>query len=419
MKRQLSTAPAIALVLVLMVGAGWWIANGIDPRLDAAKIARMREDTARIAGKVFLDEYVESDGRVVRRDEGGDVVSEGQAYGMLIAVAVGDETRFRSIWKWTKTYLRRADGLLAWRWADNKVTGVNSAADADLDAARSLVLAGRRFNAPELTEDGRRLAVAIMDNETVAVGTGVAPPSDVNPPGTWVAGSGRILVGGSWARTPPYVVNPGYFSPRAEWELFKASADRRWTNSTRTPRGLGWQLSPRAERQLLDASADRRWLDITRTQRVLGWQLIGTGMLPPDWATVSEAGHAVPTGPVTGGPIRFGLDAARLPVRFAESCDRDDRALAGAMRPVLTAPGEVPGLRNLDGSAASNWPHPVALVAAAATEQGAGNPDGAVERLDAAARLEQRSPTYYGAAWVALGRIMLTTSLLGECPVAG
>ena len=95
-------------------------------------------------------------------------------------------------------------------------------------------------------------------------------PSDVNPPGTWVAGSGRMLVGGNWATTPPYVVNPGYFSPRAEWELFEASADRRWT-------------------------------DITRTQRVLGWQLIGTGMLPPDWATVSEVGHAVPTGPVTGG----------------------------------------------------------------------------------------------------------------------
>ena len=72
----------------------------------------MREDTARIAGQKFLDDYVETDGRVVRRDEGGDVVSEGQAYGMLIAAAVGDETRFRSIWKWTKTHLRRADGLL-------------------------------------------------------------------------------------------------------------------------------------------------------------------------------------------------------------------------------------------------------------------------------------------------------------------
>jgi endoglucanase len=386
MKRQLSAWSAIALVLALMVGAGWWIANAIDPRQDAADIAEMREETARIAGQKFLDEYVEPDGRVVRRDEGGDVVSEGQAYGMLIAVAVGDETRFRSIWDWTKTHLRRADGLLAWRWADNKVTDINSAADADLDAARSLVLAGRRFNAPELTNDGRRLGVAILETETVAVGTGAARPSDVNPPGAWVAGSGRILVGGNWAKTPPYVVNPGYFSPRAEWELFETSADRRWT-------------------------------DVTRTQRVLGWQLTGTGMLPPDWATVSETGHVVPTGPVNGeAPIRFGLDAARLPVRFAESCDREDRALAGAMRPVLTAPGQVPAFRNLNGSAANDLQHPVAWVAAAATEQGAGNPDGAVKRLDAAAQLEQRIPSYYGAAWVALGRIMLTTSLLGDCP---
>nr|WP_235733865.1 glycosyl hydrolase family 8 [Mycolicibacterium austroafricanum] len=35
----------------------------------------------------MLSRYVESDGRVVRHDEGGDVVSEGQAYGMLIAAA--------------------------------------------------------------------------------------------------------------------------------------------------------------------------------------------------------------------------------------------------------------------------------------------------------------------------------------------
>ena len=144
-----------------------------------------------------------------------------------------------------------------------------SAADADLDAARSLVLAGRRFNAPELTEDGKRLGVAILKNETVAVGTGAAPPSDVNPQGTWVAGSGASWSAETGPTTPPYVVNPGYFSPRAEGELF-------------------------------EASADRRWADITRTQRVLGWQLIGTGMLPPDWATVTEAGHAIPTGPVTG-----------------------------------------------------------------------------------------------------------------------
>jgi endoglucanase len=385
MRRRLVTASAIATVLLLTVGAGWMIANAVDPRLDAADIAALREETARIAGKEFLDQYVDIDGRVVRLDEGGDVVSEGQAYGMLIAVAIGDEGRFWSIWNWTKTHLRRSDGLLAWRWADDQIAGENSAADADLDAARALVLAGRRFHAPSLMKDGRRLGVAVLASESVAVGTGAAPPTDVDPVGAWVAGWGRTLVGGNWAMTAPYVINPGYFSPRAEGDLF-------------------------------EASGDRRWADITRTQRVLGWQLIGTGMLPPDWATVDGAGHAAPTGPVSGGPVAFGLDAARLPVRFAESCDREDRTLAGAMRPVLTSADPASASRNLNGSNPSDLKHPVALVAAAATELGAGNPDGAVQRLDAAAQLEQRSPTYYGAAWVALGRIMLTTSLLGECP---
>ena len=35
--------------------------------------------------------------------------------------------------------------------------------------------------------------------------------------------------------------------------------------------------------------------------------------------------------------------------------------------------------------------------------------------LDAAEALDKRAPTYYGAAWVALGRIMLMTSALDSC----
>jgi hypothetical protein len=156
--------------------------------------------------------------------------------------------------------------------------------------------------------------------------------------------------------------------------------------------------------------------DDPETQRVLGWQLVGTSSLPPDWASVDIPGTAVPAGPPGGGPAQFGLDAARLPVRFAESCDPADRALAAAMRPILAAPRDLPALRNLDGSAASDWQHPVAVVAAAATEEAAGDSDAAAARLDAATALQQRYPTYFGAAWVALGRIMLSTSLLGACP---
>jgi endo-1,4-beta-D-glucanase Y len=385
---RLRSAAVHVVVLMMIVGTGWFVVQAIDPRITEDDVRGMREAAALQAGRDFLNQYVEADGRVVRRDEGGDVVSEGQAYGMLIAVAVDDETRFRAIWDWTKSQLRRPDGLLSWRWADGTVTDVNSAADADLDAARSLVLAGRRFHAPDLSEDGKRLGADILHAETVAVGTRTAPPGDLAPPGEWVIGPGRVMVAGNWATAPPYSIDPGYFSPRAE-------------------------------RELMLVSADQRWQEISRTQRVLGWQLVAAGQLPPDRATVTDVGDAMPTGAPEGGPVHFGLDAARLPVRFAESCDPADRALAATSRPIIAAPGDVPALRNLDGSAASDWQHPLALVAAAATDEAAGDSDAAAARLDQATALQWQYPTYYGSAWVALGRIMLATTLLGECPARG
>ena len=84
----------------------------------------------------FLRDYVEPDGRVVRRDQDGDTVSEGQAYAMLVAVGSGDDASFRRVWGWTRQHLVRPDGTLSWRWADGAVVDASSAADADLDAAR-------------------------------------------------------------------------------------------------------------------------------------------------------------------------------------------------------------------------------------------------------------------------------------------
>src|SRR5262249_25843719 len=70
-------------------------------------------DRAQAAAEHFLDRYVDSDGRVVRRDQGGDTVGEGQAYGMLMAAAIGDRRRFNSIWDWTQRNLQRPDGLIS------------------------------------------------------------------------------------------------------------------------------------------------------------------------------------------------------------------------------------------------------------------------------------------------------------------
>jgi endoglucanase len=138
----------------------------------------------------FLDRYVADDGRVVRHDQGGDTVSEGQAYAMLLAVAEDDERRFARVWEWTREHLRRPDGLLAWRWAGGRVVDDQPAADADLDAARALLLAGERFDEPSYSEQGRVLGDAVAEHETTQ------------------AADKTVLVAGPWARERA-VVNPG------------------------------------------------------------------------------------------------------------------------------------------------------------------------------------------------------------------
>jgi endoglucanase len=339
---------------------------------------------ATAAGRAFLDTYVEPDGRVVRRDEGGDTVSEGQAYALLIAVALGDRPRFEAVWSWTRDHLRRPDGLLSWRWADGGVTDPNSAADADLDTARALLLAGQRFAAPALTAAGRELAGAVLAGETIRVGPSLLDPTAAAPPpGAAIEGSGLVLTAGSWSPAPPAAVNPSYFSPRAEALLGSVSGDPRWA-------------------------------ELTRTQRALAWQRIGIGLLPPDWVTVDTAGTATPRPDPAGGQPRFALDAARLPVRMAESCDPADRAVAAELLPTLDRSAAVAAY-SLDGDPLVDWTHPLSLVALAAAAEAAGNEPMSDEWLEAATALDGRAPTYYGSAWTALGRILLDTELLGAC----
>src|SRR6185312_7706703 len=104
------------------------------------------------ASRFFLDHYEQSDGRVVRRDQGGDSVSEGQAYAMVVAAADGDRSRFAAAWGWSRAHLLEPDGLLAWRYAGGRVVDPQPAADADLLSAWALDLASRRFG-----DDGYRL----------------------------------------------------------------------------------------------------------------------------------------------------------------------------------------------------------------------------------------------------------------------
>lgn len=121
--------------------------------------------------------FVSAEGRVIDTANGGISHSEGQGYGMLLAVAADDRPTFDRIWSWTQANLDvRGDGLAAWRWeagATPSVTDRNNASDGDLLIAWALAEAGRHWNDGRLT-DAALARVRAMQDLVVADRTGRA-----------------------------------------------------------------------------------------------------------------------------------------------------------------------------------------------------------------------------------------------------
>jgi endoglucanase len=322
------------------------------------------------AANRFLSRYVTSDGRVRRWDQGGDIVSEGQAYGILIAESVHRPAIARTIWEWTSSHLRLSDGLFAWHaTGSGQIENSQSATDADVLLAYGLL----RYAGPgssSLHAAGRRVAAAVLANESVTLADG-----------------GLVLVAGPWAKTSsPPVVDPSYLMPG----IFAF---------------------------LADATGDDRWRNASSTAISLVGSLTGDGhLLPSDWAQLS--GASLVAVPATDGsaPVQYGLDAARVPIWFATSCESDARALAADWwRNVLDSNGRTGAIAlSLDGGTIDSSTDPLPLLAAAFAASAAGATGAAAELRAKALALSLRTPTYYGDAWVALSAAM-TSGALFSC----
>ena len=316
----------------------------------------------------FFSSYVDPSGRVIRKDQGGDTVSEGQAYALLLAAATGDRARFVSVWGWTQSHLQRLDGLLAWHWSHGAVSDWMPAADGDLDTAWALSLASRRFADPSLAGAARRMAGSILQEETVS--TAIGP----------------VLVAGPWARTSPSLVEPGYFSPEAIADLETLTHDGRWGR-------------------------------VYAAGMVILGRLAGSG-LPPDWVSVTSAGAVSPVGaPGSASPPSFGLDAARAVV-WAAACGAPtaDPAVKWWTRLEPSASrGLFPLKMGLDGQPETSDVNPLIAIADAAAAQASGLAADASAMLREAARISAMYPTYYGSAWVALANSLLRGGELHSC----
>src|SRR5574337_105796 len=140
----------ISLLVVACTASAYGPRSEVDPAVDL--IARVWSG--------YSKRFILQDGRVQRPRNGGDTVSEGQAYALLIASLLDDRKTFDRILDWTDAHLSRkgrtGDHLLAWHWEPGKgVTDWNSASDADLDYALALVTASTRWRDERYTQKAR------------------------------------------------------------------------------------------------------------------------------------------------------------------------------------------------------------------------------------------------------------------------
>lgn len=325
----------------------------------------------------FLSKYVQPDGRVVRLDQGGDTVSEGQAYGMLLAEALGEYGLFNRIWTWTRDHLQLTSGLFAFHANPaGQIISPEPASDADLLIAWAL-LRYRGPGAAALHLDGHVVADAILAHEVVS-----------GPDGT------LVLTAGPWATGPSATLDPSYWSMPAFEGLARLTSNSQWNR--------------------LAAGA----ISLTRTLTQHG------RLLPPDWAVLSTDGTdaAVRPEPAPNGSapyVQYGPDAERTVVWFATSCDPQARALAARWWQLLRAHHRAHAFAlSLRGGVLDPVKGPLPLVASASAAKAAGDSAAAQGLLEEAVAQQRHYPTYYGGAWAALGFTLLDSSDLSACQSA-
>jgi endo-1,4-beta-D-glucanase Y len=169
---------------------------------------------ARTAYQRWKTEIVTADGarghlRVKRPNSPGaetnSTVSEGIAYGMIIAVYMGDQPLFDSLWKYSQVF-KNENGLMHWyiNAAGTEALGKGGATDSDEDIAWALVMADRQWGGAGSLE-GTYIELAKAQIQRIWDHEIDHTRGDL------------VLAGDTWNNNP--VFNPSYFAPN-EYRIF-------------------------------------------------------------------------------------------------------------------------------------------------------------------------------------------------------
>lgn len=231
----------------------------------------------------YKAKFVSQDGRIVDNANGAASHSEGQGYGLLLALEAGDSAAFDTIWRWTVDHLRkRPDALLAWKWDPQKqdVADLNNASDGDILVAWALTRAATTFQRPDYETEAQHLVEALAAKVITRRGRDV------------------ILLpaaSGFGAKDQPGgpVVNLSYWIFAAFRDLAHLEPDVDWEGLRQT--GL----------------------------RLLATSQFGPLRLPTDWIALGGSASA----PATNFQPVFGYDAIRIPLYLAQDLDVPREAL--------------------------------------------------------------------------------------------
>lgn len=266
MKRKMCVM-AIAMLMTFPTGQP----AGAAPSALQSPSENVAADIVQGAWLMYRHTFVSEDGRVIDNRNGEISHSEGQGYGMLMAVAADDRRSFDSMWRWTQSNLMvREDGLMAWRWDPAQTPHVqdrNNATDGDLLVAWALQRAGDLWQEPSYQAEAIKIARSIGTAATVDT-----PYGKVLLPG----------VAGFRTEEQPDgpVVNLAYW-------IFPAIED------------LG--------RLTADFPADAL---IETGLKLLREARFGPAQLPADWISLK----ATPPAPAEAFVPQFGYDAIRVPL---------------------------------------------------------------------------------------------------------
>jgi len=177
--------------------------------------------------KSYVSAFMDNQVRVIDHDAGDRTTSEGQAYGMFFSLVANDRSHFDGLLRWTEHNLASGDlseNLPAWLWGhgSNNQWGVldkNSASDADIWMAYTLLEAGKAWNEPQYTKIGTAMARHISEREIANVpGLG----------GTVMPGPTGFQHGSSYRLNASYVplqliLGLNHFMPDGPWDKVAAT----------------------------------------------------------------------------------------------------------------------------------------------------------------------------------------------------